>query len=82
MTLDELIERLEEIRDEVGGDATVRGVLQPNYPLIARIDAITTIIDSGKEDGVFIGLAEAREYGCSEHYADDFVSIDQDDDDE
>lgn len=80
MTLNELIERLEEIRDEVGGGTTVRGVFQPNYPLIARIDAVTTITDSGKADGVFIGLAEAKEYGCSDHYADDFVSLEEDED--
>jgi hypothetical protein len=77
MTLQELIDRLEDLREEIGGDAKVRGVLQPNYPLIARIDAITAIVDSDDKDGVFIGLGEAREYGSSIHYSDDIVSAEE-----
>lgn len=33
MTLDELIGRLEEIRETAGGDADVVLAVQPNYPL-------------------------------------------------
>ena len=32
MTIDELIERLEEYRDEIGGDAEVRLMTQQNWP--------------------------------------------------
>lgn len=32
-TLDELIERLEEYREVLGGDTEVRLMTQPNYPL-------------------------------------------------
>jgi hypothetical protein len=32
MTIAELIERLEEYRDELGGDAEVRLMTQPNWP--------------------------------------------------
>jgi hypothetical protein len=32
MTLDELIDRLEEYRDELGGDAEVRLMTQQNWP--------------------------------------------------
>ncbi|MEX2168545.1 MAG: hypothetical protein WD851_04505 [Pirellulales bacterium] len=32
MTLDELIDRLEEYRDAMGGDAEVRLMTQSNYP--------------------------------------------------
>lgn len=81
MTLDELIERLEEIRDEVGGDVSVRGVHQPHYPLLSQIEAITTVEEDGEHE-VFIGLADAREYGCSEHYADDFVTLGEDEEDD
>lgn len=82
MTLDELIERLEDIREEIGnGDVPVRGVQQPNYPLLARICAVTVVEEDGKQE-MFIGLAEPREYGCSEHYADDFVTLGDDEEDE
>ena len=32
MTIDELIERLEDYRDELGGDAEVRLMTQSNWP--------------------------------------------------
>ena len=32
MTIDELIERLEDYRDEIGGDAEVRLMTQSNWP--------------------------------------------------
>lgn len=82
MTLTELIDRLEDLREDLQtGELEVRGVLQPNYPLIARIDAITAIVDSGDKDGVFIGLGEAKEYASSLHYSDDIVSADEDEED-
>lgn len=83
MTLTELIDRLEDLREDLQtGELEVRGVFQPNYPLIARIDAITAIVDSDKKNGVFIGLAEAKDYGSSIHYSDDIVSADEDEDEE
>ena len=45
MTIDELIERLEDYRDEIGGDAEVRLMTQSNWPF---------------ENDVF-GLASGRE---------------------
>jgi hypothetical protein len=78
MTLDELIMRLEDIREEVGGEVSVRGVQQPSYPLLSRIDAITTV-QSGEKSEVFIGLAEAKDYGSQLHYEDDFVDAEEDD---
>lgn len=45
MTIDELIERLEEYRDEIGGAAEVRLMTQSNWPF---------------ENSVF-GLASGRE---------------------
>jgi hypothetical protein len=45
MTINELIERLEEYRDEVGGDAEVRLMTQSNWPF---------------ENGIF-GLASGQE---------------------
>jgi len=79
-TLDELIYRLEEIREELTGSTIVRGAFQSNYPLVADIDAITTLVtwDKGKS-GVYLALGSATEYGTSEMWADDFVSLDDDD---
>lgn len=82
MTLDELIDRLTEIRDEVGGDFPVRGAFQPNYVLLADIDAISTITESGDADGVFIALADGRDYGSAIHYSDEVVYSTICDDDE
>lgn len=82
MTLDELIERLEDIREEVGGEFPVRGAFQPNYVLLAEVEAVTTVTDSGDEDGVFICLGDGHEYGSREHYTDDFVTIGDEDEEE
>jgi hypothetical protein len=73
MTLNELINRLTEIREEVGGEFPVRGAFQPSYVLLAEIDAISTITESGDADGVFIALADSREYGSGIHYSDEVV---------
>lgn len=79
MDLDELIQRLEELRDEFGGRTPVRGVFQPHYPLLADIDAVTMVATGVDLDhAVFIGLADGREYGSSMHYADDVVLADDD----
>ena len=42
MTLSELIERLEELRDEVGENAEVRIMSQPNWPFENSIKGLTT----------------------------------------
>jgi hypothetical protein len=39
-TIDELIELLEEARDEVGGDAEVRLAFQPSWPLAFKVDGV------------------------------------------
>ena len=82
MNLDEMIERLEEIREEVGGDFPVRGAFQPNYVLLADIEAITTVQGNSDEQGVFIALADGRSYGSKHHYDDDFVTVDEDEEDD
>jgi hypothetical protein len=41
-TLDELIEALQEVRDEVGGDAEVRMVTQHNWPLEYTVFGVST----------------------------------------
>jgi hypothetical protein len=77
MTLDELIQRLEDIREEVGGEVSVRGVQQPDWPLLGQIQAITTV-QTGDLSEVFIGLAEPKDYGSQLHYEDDFVESEYD----
>lgn len=84
MTLDEMIERLEEIREEVGGSVAIRGAFQPNYPLVTGVDAITTYVsDDSDKAGVYIALGDGRNYGSSDMWDDDFVYVnEQDDEDE
>jgi hypothetical protein len=82
MTLDELIERLEDIREEVGGGLPVRGAFQPNYVLLADVLAVTAVVESGDEDGLFIALGDGREYGSQEHYADEVIVLREEDEDE
>lgn len=83
MTLDELIDRLTELRDEVSGSTAIRGAFQPNYPLVASVDAITTIIsDDSDEAGIFIALGDATTYGSGAMWDDDFVYRDEEDDDD
>ena len=82
MNLDELIERLQEIREDYGnGEIPIRGVQQPNYPLLSQIEAITVFeSEQGMAKEIFIGLAEARDYGNSLHYADRVVWEDEEED--
>lgn len=45
MTLDKLIEMLEEMREEVGGDTAVRLMTQQNWPFENHIKGITSTSD-------------------------------------
>jgi hypothetical protein len=66
MTLGELIERLEELRDDVGADAEVRLMTQPNWPFENSIRGVTTAdeilaadIDDGETTDVEISDEDA-----------------------
>ena len=74
MTLGELIERLEEIRDDLGEDLEVRMAYQPNYPLTATLGAITTL-NAEVLDGPALYLAEGDSlgYGSPILWADDIL---------
>jgi hypothetical protein len=53
MTINELIERLEEYRDEIGGDAEVRLMTQQNWPFENTIYGLASgveINDTSDED--------------------------------
>jgi hypothetical protein len=53
MTIDELIGRLEEYRDELGGDAEVRLMTQQNWPFengIVGLASGAEINDGGDDD--------------------------------
>lgn len=83
MTLNELIERLEEILSEVSGTTPIRGAFQPNYPLVADVAAVTTFIsEDADESGVYIALADGRNYGSSAMWDDEVVYRDEEDADE
>jgi hypothetical protein len=80
MTLNDLIERLEEIRDEVSGNTLIRGAFQPNYPLVSSIAAVTTIIsDDADEAGIYIALGDGTKYGFGAMWDDEIVDRDEDD---
>ena len=51
MTLNELIERLEECRDEFNGDVEVRLMTQANWPFENTIHGVTTGKAINDEDG-------------------------------
>ena len=74
MTIDELIERLEDYRDALGGDAEVRLMTQQNWPFENEIYGVTSgeeindlydeDDDNVDEDGVvFIVEGDQRCYG-------------------
>lgn len=75
MTIDEIIQRLEDMREELGsGDVAVRGAFQPNYPLVADITAITAVIPEGADGArLYIALGEARGYGDRTYWYDEVV---------
>jgi hypothetical protein len=53
MTINELIERLEDYRDEIGGDAEVRLMTQSNWPFENDIFGLASgaeINDEGDDD--------------------------------
>lgn len=58
MTIDELIQRLEDYRDEIGGDAEVRLMTQQNWPFentifgLASGEEINADPDEGDDDDV------------------------------
>ena len=81
MKLSELIERLETIREEVG-DAEIRAAFQPSYPLVAEIDAISTMICDEDDATVYIAIGNGHEYGSREMWCDDYMEIEIDEDDE
>lgn len=50
MTIDELIERLERMRDELGGDTEVRLMTQRNYPFENELAGATCLRDIRERD--------------------------------
>ncbi|MGD9856110.1 MAG: hypothetical protein AB7U20_14290 [Planctomycetaceae bacterium] len=66
MTIDDLIERLEEYRDEIGGDAEVRLMTQSHWPF----------------ENTIYGLASGAEVKEQIRYAADDFADDEDDGDD
>ena len=77
MTLKELIRRLEELRDdyEMDGNTPIAGVFQQNYPLVANIEAITTIIESDDTATIYLALGGGNSYGTGHEWRDDVVDL-------
>ena len=51
MTIDQLIERLEEYRDEIGGDAEVRLMTQQNWPFENTIYGLASGAEINDSEG-------------------------------
>lgn len=67
MTIDELIERLEEYRDDLGGDAEVRLMTQQNWPFENAIAGLASLkeirdADDPEDEGDDEGAAELVVY--------------------
>lgn len=83
MTLNELIERLEDLRDEVSGNSEIFGAFQPNYPLTTRVAAITTLVneDAGTAK-IYIALGDGDNYGSRNLWDDEVIYEEDEDEDE
>lgn len=71
MTLNELIEQLQDIVDQNPelGEENIKVAQQPSYPLASTIANVTVIEDDEDEDSeptVWIALREARDYAPHE----------------
>ena len=88
MTLKELIQRLEELRDdfEMDGNTPITGAFQQNYPLLGDVEAVTTIIEPDDTATIYLALGGAESYGTGQEWRDDVMdlsaygNIDNDDD--
>jgi poly-beta-hydroxyalkanoate depolymerase len=61
--LDELIEVLIELREEVGGKATVAAAHQPTLPLVGDVIAAIAVTDPGEEEPATVFLAISPDEG-------------------
>jgi len=70
MNIDEMIQQLEEARDDLGGDAEVRIAYQPNWPLRGTVAAVTVPQDDSEphcaDHTCFVGSC----HDCQEAMAD------------
>jgi hypothetical protein len=89
MTLDELIERLTDLRDVEGipGHMEVRIAQQPGYPLLGDLEAITTVVESeadgdGTEATVYLASGNAKDYGSRSMWDDDIQYPDDSEDED
>jgi hypothetical protein len=90
MTLDELIERLTDLRDSEGipGHTEVRVAQQPSYPLLGDLDAVTTVVESEPGDSeateatVYLASGNASDYGSRSLWDDDIQYQDEDEDED
>ena len=72
MTIDEMIARLKEYRDSLGGDAEIRLVTQPNWPfettvqgLVSgeEINSVDADDDGDTEDDNIVYIVEGTQLG-------------------
>lgn len=82
MRIGELIDRLTEIQEE-HGEIEVKGVLQPRWPLITELEAVTTLINEEEDTAtVFLALGDGDEYGTKNLWDDCDTYVESEDEDE
>ena len=76
MTIDKLIERLEEYREELGGDVVVRLMTQPSWPVEYTIAGVASGIeineagyDPEAENDNLLYIVEGQQLGYGTKYA-------------
>lgn len=82
MTLNELIENLEDMRGRARtGDVEVRLAMQPSYPMLGSPLNVCLERKKGGEDRVLIACSDHENYGCPSSAWDDDEIEDSEDED-
>lgn len=65
LTLDELIERLEDLRDDFTGDMPANVAYQPGYPLFSDLQDVHVFVNSDGEAELFFVAGSGGGYLAS-----------------
>lgn len=91
MNLNELIDELNELRDELAargecsteraGEVEVNAAIQPNYPLAAPIKTVTALEYMGARGGyvVYVASGASHEYASSSAWEGGVVELSEED---
>lgn len=80
MTVAELIEHLERIADEHGGETLVVGAYQPNYPMVSAVVHVCLDRSNPEQKALVIALNDYNDYGSRAHWSEEEIEPDADED--